>query len=163
MFQKGDYMSNGHGIYIIDLDTNDRLGLMGIPKELEMNTESSWATIKPFGNNNPNYHYTGSEDTLELEISWWATDENRYSVLEQCKWLEAMSKRDGDLGRPHLARLLWGTLFTKATWLVVQAPYKMMDFNLEKGLRPQCATQKVTLKRYIKGNRTHEQICDWRT
>jgi hypothetical protein len=163
MYQKGDFMSTGHGIYIIDLDTRDKLGLMGIPKELEISSESTWATIKVFGKNTANYHFTGAEDTLELEISWWAEDENRYQVMEQCKWLETASKRDGDLGRPHLVRLLWGTLFSKTTWIITNAPYKWMDFNQEKGLRPQCATQRVTLKRYQKDNRTHEQIFDWRT
>lgn len=161
---KGEYEGLEHGIYIIDLDSGEKLGLMGIPKELEYNPESSWATLKPFGKNTPNYHFTGAEDTLELELSWFAQEENRLDVMKKVKWLEAMSKADGDLGRPHLAGLVWGELFKKSKWLIFSAAYKLTSFDSTNGANvPLAATQKLVLKRYQRDNRTTAQIIDWQT
>lgn len=159
---KGDYLGVRNNTYIIDLDTGERLGLMGLPKEILVDTKSSWATIRPFGKNTPNYHFTGAEDLLVLELTWWAEEDGKTDVLSKCKWLESMSKSDGNKGRPHVARLMWGTLWTKAVWIIQQAPYTIMDWDAERGLRPIHAKQSVTLARYNPENSTIQQIADWR-
>lgn len=159
---KGDYMSAGRNIYFLDLDTGEKLGLMGIPKVLDYNPTIKHAVIAPFGKNNSNRHYTGGDDTLELELSWWAEENDRTDVISRCKWLEAMSKADGDFGRPHLTRLMWGTMFAKSVWIITGAPYQMTDFNAEYGMRPTHAIQRVSLARYNPKNSRTEQIMDWR-
>lgn len=161
---KGDYLpAAGNDLFIIDLDTSEKLGLMGIPKELDYTPESNWATQKVPGRNTPHYHYVGSEDTLTLDLSWWATEDDKIDVISRCKWLESLTKSDGWLGRPHLVKLHWGSLFGKAKWIVTAAPYKLSTFDKTRGYRPTHATQQITLKRYEANNRTTEQVIDWQT
>jgi hypothetical protein len=161
---KGNYMgTHNDKINFIDLDTGELLGLMGIPRELTYNPQSSWATIKPFGRNNPNYHITGSEDTLEMEITWWAMADDRLDVIARCKWLESMSKSDGYKNRPHYVRLMWGGLFAKAVWIVESAQYTLANFDATHQHVPTTAKQTVILKRITDDNRTTEEINDWRT
>lgn len=161
---KGDYFDTHEGrMYFIDLDTGEKLGFMGLPHELDYNPETSWAVIKPFGRNTPLYHYTGAEDTLLIELSWWAEAEDKMDVIARCKWLESMSKSDGSLNRPHYIRLLWGGLYSKSTWIVSSARYILTDFDRTRGHRPSHARQTVVLKRVMENNRTTEEINDWRT
>ena len=162
-YQKGSYPGMGHNVYLVDLDNGDSLGLMGLPKELDYNPETSWAILKPYGKNTANYHFTGAEDTLEMEISWWSTDEDHLDILSRCKWVEAASKNDGDLGRPKLIRLIWGQMFLKTQWIIFATSYKLTDFVPNRGSRPSHATQKLVLKRWQEDNRTSEQIMDWKT
>lgn len=161
---KGSYMgTHEQKLQILDLDTGEYLGLMGIPQELTYNPESNWAVIKPFGANNPNYHITGSEDTLQLDISWWAVADDRTDVISRCKWLESMSKSDGYKSRPHYVRLMWGKLFSQTKWIVSSAAYTMSQFDPEFGHLPTVARQTVILKRVSDVNRDHEMINDWRS
>lgn len=161
---KGDYLSaNSHNLYIIDLDTGEKLGLQGLPKELDYNPESKWAVQATPGRNNPHYHFVGSEDTIVLDLSWWAEEEAKGDVIARCKWLESASKADGYKNRPHIFKLHWGSMFHKAKWIITAAPYKMKDFDAVNGYRPIHATQQVTLKRYTPTNRTQEEINDWKS
>lgn len=155
--------SNGHNIYFIDLDSGESLGLAGLPTEHQYEPEASFAVIKSPGRNAPHYHYTGSEDTLTLEISWYADTEDKRDVIERCKWLESMTKADSYYGRPHLCRLMWGTMYSKTTWIVVSASYRTSNWDSTKGYVPTMARQTVVLKKVIKQNTTTEHINDWRT
>lgn len=158
---KGSFPSSKRNLFFVDLDTNERLGLLGVPKQLTYDPQVSWAVIKPFGKNTPNYHFTGAEDTLVLELTWWAEEEGMTDVVKRCKWVESMSKADGDRGRPHILRLIWGDLYRKAMWLVKSCPYDLFDFNAERGMMPMHAKQIVTLMRYNPENAGSELINDY--
>jgi hypothetical protein len=161
---KGDFFdAHGGKLYIIDLDTGEKLGLQGIPLKIPYNPESTFASIKPYGRNNPKLHYVGSEDTLTLELSWWATDEDKMDVILKCKWLESMTKSDGFKGRPHYAHLMFGGMYREAKWVIISAPYEIGLFDELKQMRPDHATQQVTMKRVTDTNRTLEEINNWRT
>lgn len=160
---KNNWLSAGHNLYIIDLDTGESLGLQGLPKEIEYSPETDWAVIKVPGRNAPHYHFTGAEDSLVLEISWYSVDVSVQDVILRCKWLESMTKADAYSGRPHLARLQWGKLFSKSIWLVTSAPYKLSNFDAQQGYLPRHAVQTVTLKRYLEQNSDIKQIYDFQT
>lgn len=84
--------------------------LQTIPKDLEISSEGTWAVINSSGRNLPMYHYTGSETTLQFNISWYANDpKNPQDVLAKCRLLERWSKADGYEKAPPLLQIDWGT------------------------------------------------------
>lgn len=141
-----------------------------IPRELQMTTESNFVGISSFGRNNPFYQYTGAEDTLTFEIDWLADKNSREDVITKCRWIEALTKGDGYNDVPHRIILMWGAdnkLFRDYKWLVVSAPYKMMNFNrgyiendvfINTSLLPTRAVQQITLKRITNNNLTSADI-----
>lgn len=144
--------------YILDLVTRDRLFLQTIPQSLDYDPDSSWVAIASPGRNNPLYHYTGSEDTLEFTITWFANDDDREDVLKKCKWLESLTKNNGYDEKPHAIQFIFGQLFTEAKWIVSNAKYKMSLFHRDLGMLPQLASQEVCLKRITDTNRTRLNI-----
>nr|DAE96665.1 MAG TPA: Pvc1, Pvc9, Pvc11, Pvc12, Pvc4, Photorhabdus asymbiotica, PVC, contractile.5A [Caudoviricetes sp.] len=84
--------------------------LQTIPKDLEISSEGTWAVINSSGRNLPMYHYTGSETTIQFNISWYANDpKNPQDVLAKCRLLERWSKADGYEKAPPLLQIDWGT------------------------------------------------------
>lgn len=146
-------------IFLIDTFSGESLRLPFIPKELKYNPESNFKAIASMGRNNPLYHFTGAEDSLEFEIDWFAEKEDRSDVIKRCKWVEALSKNDGYNNPPPAVILHWNTvMFSDSLWLVTAAPYKMTDFQAHKKMLPQQAYQQVTLKRITEANMTGSQI-----
>jgi len=158
-------------VAIIDLEAGGEnegtevIRLPFIPKELEYNSASAFATIKPLGRNNPNYHFTGAEDKLEFEIDWHAFDWGRREVIEKCRKIESLSKADGYNFRPHRVGLMWGrddVLFNNMEFIVLAAPYKLTQFNkgnldsqgraVSTHMLPIQAYQQVTLGRITSNN-----------
>lgn len=125
-------------IAIIDLDAKGKdnqyevIRLPFIPKELDYQCESAFASIQPMGRNNPIYHYVGAEDKLEFEIDWHAFDWGRRQVIENCRKIESLSKADAYSNGPHRVKLMWGKenlLFSDHEFIVLSAPYKLTQFN----------------------------------
>ena len=144
--------------YLLDLVTLKRCYFQVIPLELDYNPEANQAVIAQFGRNNPFYHYTGGEDNLNFSVSWYSTMEDKQDVLKKLKWIEALSKRDGDRGGLHAVQFIMGDLFKDAKWIVAKAPYRLRFFKRDKGMMPQLALQDIHLKRITPQNLTHDQI-----
>ena len=84
--------------------------LQTYPKDIEVSSEGTWAVINSNGRNTPMYHYTGSETTLQFNISWYSDDpKNPQDVLAKCRLLERWSKADGYEKAPPLLQIDWGT------------------------------------------------------
>jgi len=164
-------------VAIIDLDAKgpdnqyEVIRLPFIPRELEYNSESAFAAIKPMGRNNPKYHFTGAEDKLEFEIDWHAFDWGRREVIENCRKIESLSKADGYTFRPHHVKLMWGrenVLFSKHIFIVLAAPYRLTQFNkgninangnLESTyMLPIQAYQKISLGRITSNNLSKVEV-----
>lgn len=159
------YSTNGYNnpLTIIDTVTQERLKLQWVPKEIKYKPESTFVNIASPGRNNPFYHFGGSEDSIVLELDWHATDEDRVEAINNCRWLEALTKNDGWDNAPHPVLLDWGnTQFLNAgsdeAWLVVDAPYELSQFNRPKGMLPVQAYQTITLKRITDSNRARATI-----
>ena len=159
------------GVSIIDIDANgfnkgtEIIKLPFIPKELNYNTESNFAAIRPIGSNTPRYHFTGAEDKLEFEIDWHSLEENRMDVITKCRKLESLAKADGYNGPPHRVILQWGEsnlLFADHVFQVIAAPYRLVQFSnghigsnkllKTTNMYPVQAYQKVTLARISSNN-----------
>jgi hypothetical protein len=149
--------------FILDLVTLKRLYFQNIPVGIEYNAESTYEAIMSPGRNNPIYQFSGSEDTLEFELTWYCNHESRLDVIMKCKWLEALSKNNGFDEPPHLVQFNFGELFSDAKFIVSGAPYKLGRFQRDYGMMPAFATQRVTLKRVTDKNRVRSNIIKYNT
>ena len=141
---------------------------------VEVNPDSTWAVVKSMGRNNPFYMFTGSEDTITFEISWYALDTNREDVINKCRLLESWTKANGYSAAPPTLGISWGNsdMFADDYFILKSAPYKLNNFqnSYRKGPRkganeiidlklyPNSATQTLTFNRVSSNNRTHEDI-----
>lgn len=157
---KKDYITD-HDVMLVDLDSGERLHFQGLPLEIEKETDTVWATIRPYGRNNPHYHFVGSEDTLAFEVSWYATQENKNDVIDRAEWIVSLTKADGYRGRPHLVGLIWGDMYRKQKFIVWSAKYTMSVFDKPSGYKPTVIRQQIVLKRVTDRNLTLSQVLDW--
>lgn len=159
---KGSFQSmNSNDLFIIDLDTSEYLGLQGMPTVLNYDSNSRFHASNSPGRNGPLYIFSGSEDVLEFELSWFTNDPNKIDVIARCKWLETMTKADGYAGRPHYAKFKWGKLFDQSIWLITSAKYTLANFDKQFGYLPTSAKQTVGLRRVLLTNSTHDQISNY--
>lgn len=167
-------------IIIFNMNSTDNgyqyITLQNRPPELEFQGETAWATIKSFGRNVPMYHFTGAEDKIQLQISWFCNDPNRpWEVVQKCRLLEAWSKADGYYAGPPILQIDWGGsgLFSNALFILTSANYILKNFRdghidrrLEKPewvdgkLYPMAATQELVFNRVSGTNPLHSSIYD---
>lgn len=152
------------------------------PNEISVDTQTSWVSVKSMGRNNPFMVYTGGEDTISFDISWYSNDPlNREDVLTKCKLLESWSKANGYNQSPPVLRISWGTsgIFDNDLFILYSASYKLNNFQdrysgnsidtdefsrsvsktINLGLLPSIATQSLVFKRVTNKNLTHNDIC----
>lgn len=156
-------------VTLVDIDYNGEkpyksIELPFIPRELEFEPESSIVRLSPIGRNNPHYQFTGSEDSLRFTIEWLSNQLDRADVIEQCRWVESLTKVDGYYGSLHRLRVIWGNnagIFKNHIWVVEKAKYVVKRFNngyikdgkfISTNLNPQIAKQDVVLKRITTTN-----------
>lgn len=144
--------------YILDLVTRERLFFQSIPDTLEYDPDSTFMAIASAGRNNPLYHYIGSEDILQFQLSWYADESSREDVIRKCKWLESLSKNNGYDEKPHEVQCVFGSLFRDAKWLMVKSRYTMRLFDRQFGMFPRLAIQDIILKRITDTNRSRTEI-----
>lgn len=157
------------------------------PDRLRVEPAATWAAVKSMGRNNPFYFYTGGEDTITFDISWYSIDaDHRDDVVNKCRLLESWARADGYISSPPTLRIQWGNsgLFEDDLFILASAPYELTNFqNASRMMRrydndpdtgqritntvsqpydlkllPNCATQTLTFKRVTKNNRTWEEI-----
>ena len=148
---------------LVDLSTLQRLYLQTIPKEIRYNPESTWVAIASMGRNNPFYHFTGSEDTIEFEITWYANQEGKQDVIKKCKWLESLTKNNGYDDKPPEVKFIFGELFKDSKFIVTKAPYSLGQFSRPVGMMPTLAVQQLTLKRITEDNLKRADILKYTT
>lgn len=159
------------------------LVIQGKPLEVRVTPETTWASVKSMGRNNPFMVYTGGEDTLEFEISWFSISKDRRDVIDNCRILESWSKADGYKTSPPTLMISWGNsnLFQDDNWILYSAPYVLSNFQnscrqtsqttdegigirrltkgfSDLGLYPNVATQTLTFKKVTSKNLTHLDI-----
>ena len=143
--------------YLVDLITLEKLAFQTIPPKIDADSGSVFAALESPGRNNPLYHYTGSEDILQFDLSWYANHESRQDVIRKCKWVYALTKSDGDLGI-HPVKLIFGDLFKNSKFIVTSALYSVSNFDREFGMMPRKATQSITLRKITETNTFHSEI-----
>lgn len=107
------------------------------PNAVDSRAETSWATIKSMGRNTPMYHYLGSEDTLQINTSWYLKGKpgdpgfNPYWVLNQCRLLKSWSMANGYVSAPPVLYIEWGRadIFQGELWILSSATYSLGNFS----------------------------------
>lgn len=176
-------------IVIANLNVSPAISLViqNRPDRLRVEPAATWAAVKSMGRNNPFYFYTGGEDTITFDISWYSVDANhRDDVVNKCRLLESWTRANGYSASPPTLRIQWGNsgLFEDDLFILAAAPYELTHFqnasrmmkrydnDPDTGQRitntvsrpynlkllPNCATQTLTFKRVTKNNRTWEEI-----
>ncbi len=150
--------------------------LQNRPPEVEFQGETSWAAIKSFGRNVPMYHFTGAEDKLQLQVSWFCNDPVRpWEVIQKCRLLEAWSKSNGYAAGPPVLQIDWGGsgIFDNAYFILTSATYVLKQFRdgyidrrstdstwQDGKLYPMAATQELIFSRVSGTNPTYSSIYD---
>lgn len=178
----------GRELLLVDLENPaNRLVLQNVPLSLDYDFQNKIVAVASPGRNNPFYHYTGSEDSLDFDLSWYAAEESRTDVIKKAKWLESMSKNDGYDEPPKLVGLQWvglnvtannflqddgsfsdslepshfnNQLFQFATWIIKASPFKISLFHPLHNMLPTLGTQHVTLLKATSKNLKRAQISD---
>lgn len=164
-------------IIIINPNTSPytKLVIQGMPQEVEVNPESNWAAVKSIGRNNPFMFYTGGEDTISFDISWYSMQEDREDVITKCRLLESWTRADGYNASPPYLYLSWGNsnLFKDDLFILASAKYTLSNFQnatrkevsrrvdsnqIDLKLLPNCAVQSLVFKKVTPINTTHEDI-----
>lgn len=152
-----------HQPVIIDLITLERLYLQGLPHQISVEPDSQWVALETVGRNNPFYHFTGSEDIIKFDLSWYSNIASRDDVIKKVKWLESLTKNDGYDGAPHPVKLVFGDLFKASTFIVYRAPYQLGNFNREYRMLPAIAYQQIELRRITEVNLKRDKILNINT
>ena len=165
-------------IFNLSVSPYQSITLQNRPDELRVDPKSSWATVASMGRNNPFYLYTGGEDTISFDISWFVNDPaRRDEVVAKCRLLESWTKADGYNAAPPILLIKWGGsgIFDNDNFILESAPYTLTHFQdrtrskadeYYKGqiqdlkLYPNCAKQTLTFKKVTSSNITHAQIVD---
>lgn len=175
---KSTYAASNHNqIIIINTNTSPvtSIILQNRPSTIQVNSLSYWVSVKSMGRNNPFMMYTGGEDSIQLEVSWFVNDpNNRNEVLTKCRLLESWSKADGYSASPPTLKISWGSanIFENDLFILENANYQLSNFQsytktyhkdtsseaTDIGLAPQCATQTLVFKRVSPNNRTHLEM-----
>lgn len=96
-------------IYNMTVNPTQYITLQNRPPELDFRGETTWATIKSMGRNTPMYHFTGAEDIIQFNVSWYCNDpENPEEVINKCRLLEAWTKANGYQSAPPIVKIEWG-------------------------------------------------------
>lgn len=138
--------------YLYDTVWQELLYLQTLPNELNINSDPNFSVIESPSRNVPLYHYTGSEQSIQFQISFFANHESREDVIRKCTWINALSKNDGYDESIHPILFAWGDLFLDTQWIVTNAPYKLGLFDREFKMLPRYAQIDITLKRISKHN-----------
>lgn len=170
--KRADFRHDRNEVIIVNSSVSPAiyLTLQNRPNELDFDNQSYWTSIKSMGRNNPFQIYTGSEDTLNLEITWYSNEGHREDVINKCRLLESWAKGDGYQSSPPVLQIIWGNsgIFDNVDFILYSAPYKLTHFqdavrtkagdikNLK--LLPNHATQKLSFKRVSRDNLRHQDI-----
>lgn len=153
------------------------------PNELRITPQSTWVSIVSAGRNNPFMMYTGGEDTVIFDISWYASDpSHREEVIAKCKLLESWTRANGYLASPPVLQIIWGqsNIFKDQRFILESASYILTHFQdkarqyqssgdssrdpygevQDLKLYPNYATQSLTFKKVTAGNTSHSDIID---
>lgn len=146
------------------------------PNRLEFKGETSWASIKSMGRNTPMYHFTGAEDTVQFNITWYCNDPyHTDEVVNKCRFLEAWTKANGYQASPPVIQIQWGNseIFKDHYYILTSATYTLENFNdcirvngktrkelsaKDGKLLPATATQELIFKRVSATNLSWNDI-----
>jgi hypothetical protein len=162
-------------IYNMTVNPTQYITLQNRPPELDFRGETTWATIKSMGRNTPMYHYTGSEDIIQFNVSWFCNDpDNPKEVITKCRLLEMWTKANSYQASPPILKIEWGSsgIFDNHQYILTSATYTLNNFRNASRTRvagksctiedlkllPAAATQELIFKRVSAYNLSYQDI-----
>lgn len=162
-------------IYNTNVSPYQYIVLQNRPLSFDFRGETTWATIKSMGRNTPMYHYTGSEDIVQFNVSWYCDDpDNPAEVLTKCRLLESWSKSNAYQAAPPILQIQWGNsdTFEGHYYILTSATYSLsnfrnasrqrmrgsVDIRKDLNLYPATATQELIFKRVSSYSLSYEDI-----
>lgn len=162
-------------IYNTNVSPYQYIVLQNRPLSFDFRGETTWATIKSMGRNTPMYHYTGSEDIVQFNVSWYCDDpDNPAEVLTKCRLLESWSKSNAYQAAPPILQIQWGNsdTFEGHYYILTSATYSLsnfrnasrqrmrgsVDIREDLNLYPATATQELVFKRVSSYSLSYEDI-----
>lgn len=162
-------------IYNTNVSPYQYIVLQNRPLSFDFRGETTWATIKSMGRNTPMYHYTGSEDIVQFNVSWYCDDpDNPAEVLTKCRLLESWSKSNAYQAAPPILQIQWGNsdTFEGHYYILTSATYSLsnfrnasrqrmrgsVDIREDLNLYPATATQELIFKRVSSYSLSYEDI-----
>lgn len=92
-------------IYNLTASPYQYITLQNRPTSVDFRGETTWATIKSMGRNTPMYHFTGSEDIIQFNVSWFCNDpDNPKEVITKCRLLEMWTKANSYQASPPILK-----------------------------------------------------------
>ena len=142
----GNFNTTQQRLYFILVSSPEsRLYIQFVPPELNIQRNSSVQAVQIVGRNNPLYQYTAGEKLLSFQLDFYADEESKMDVINNCKWLEALTYNEGYSKPPERVKLVWGDLFQDELWIVKTVNYKLSLFDKEKGFLPRQAYVDISL------------------
>lgn len=168
-------------IYNLTASPYQYIELQNRPPLVDFKGETTWASVKSMGRNTPMYHYTGAEDVLQFNVSWFRTDQaHPDEVINKCRVLEAWSKANGYKAAPPILMIQWGgdsndNLFDDQLFILMSATYTLKNFSdtsrawdsdkktnsnnlIDNKLYPTVATQELIFRRVSATNLEYADI-----
>lgn len=152
--------------------------LQNRPVEVKVDPKTSWNSVQAPGRNHPIFIYTGCDDIITIDISWYADNkENPFDIVNKCRMLESWSKANGYISSPPILGINWGSessenqLFSDYQFILESAGYTLANFRdkyrddgqIKDGkLLPMVITQTLVFHRISQENLTSEEIADQR-
>lgn len=134
-------------LYITTEKTLQTIPIQFVPPSIKIGRNANQNAIAIVGRNNPLYHYSGGETTLQFQLDFYSESEFRDDVIRFCRLLEAVAaNNDGYSNPPERIRLTFGKLFKGDMWWTVKScPYELSQFEKSVGYLPVQAYMDLSL------------------
>lgn len=124
--------------YLVEYDNPaERLAIQFVPDEIRWRRSPYIVTIAVQDRNHPFYHYTGGEDVLDIPLGFYADDIGKNSAIEKVQWLNSLTYTEGS--PLQKVKLVFGKLFTRQTWVIMDVSSSLQGFDLIRQLKPNVA------------------------
>ena len=134
-------------IFIVELaPPNERLMIQFVPDEINMPRSAEGGSFTVVGRNHKKFHYTTGSEPLNMELYFYADDENREDVMKAVNWLKSLTMNDGKNAKQRNVKIVMGKLFEDEIFRVVSVSPTMSHFSSAHGWLPLQATVNIVME-----------------
>lgn len=145
-------------IYIVALDTYDKIGIQYIPEDVNHTRKANISGIAPIGRNLPNLHHMGGSESVSFRIDINAELEDKSDVLRKVRWLQARTYTPG-INKPVTPiMIVFGQLFAGKQFLIESVTANLSLFDRVNDLNPVQAFIDLNLAVYSATNTLRSDI-----
>lgn len=130
-------------LYLVALTTLEKLVFQFVPEGITSTRSSNFAPIAVVGRNIPQYHFTGGQESMQIELDFFASTENREDVITKVQWLKSLTHSNNYENPPQKVAVIWGDLFKDEVWILNNVSTQLSLFSKKHGYLPQQAYVKL--------------------